>query len=92
MKDLILGCLIGGIIGLWFGVNLGKDQPLLTNPFVEKSDMVEISKKFKAMQKDVTQKSKELYKDAKTAVDYGSREYGSKSVVKETAVEDNPNQ
>jgi len=68
MKDLILGFLIGGIVGLWFGVNLGKDQPLLTNPFVKKSDMQEISEKFKSMQKDVSQKSKVLYQDVKKAV------------------------
>ena len=68
MKDLLLGLLIGAIIGGWFGVNLGKDQPLLTNPFSETSDMKEISKKFKQLQTDVSQKSKELYKEAKDAV------------------------
>ena len=68
MKDILLGILLGGIVGLWFGVNLGKDQPLLTNPFVKKSDMHEISKKFEAMQKDVSQRSKVLYEDVKKAV------------------------
>ena len=46
MKDLVLGLLIGGMIGLWVGVNLGKDQPLMTNPFADKSSMKELNKKF----------------------------------------------
>ena len=69
MKDLILGLLIGGMIGLWVGVNLGKDQPLMTNPFAEKSSMKEFNKKFEELQKNVTEKSKEIYKDSKKAVD-----------------------
>jgi|GEM_PF-2482499 len=33
MKDLLLGLLIGGILGLWIGVNLGKQQSPFSNPF-----------------------------------------------------------
>jgi gas vesicle protein len=69
MKDLLLGLLIGGMIGLWVGVNLGKDQPLMTNPFADKSSMKELNKKFEELQQDVTKKSKELYNDSKKAVD-----------------------
>lgn len=69
MKDLILGLLIGGIIGLWFGVNLGKDQPLMTNPFVEKSNLEQLGNKMQELQKDVSKKSEELYKETKEAVD-----------------------
>jgi glucose-6-phosphate-specific signal transduction histidine kinase len=69
MKDLLLGLLIGGIIGLWLGVNLGKDQPLMTNPFSDKSSMKEFSEKFNELQKDVTKKSKEMYDDSKKAVE-----------------------
>lgn len=69
MKDLILGLLIGGIIGLWFGVNLGKDQPLMTNPFVEKSNIEQLGNKMQELQKDVSKKSEELYKETKEAVD-----------------------
>lgn len=68
MKDLILGLLIGGIIGLWFGVNLGKDQPLMTNPFVDQSSIEELSRKLEKLQKEVSEKSKELYQDTKKAV------------------------
>lgn len=69
MKDLILGLLLGGIIGLWVGVNLGKDQPLLTNPFAENSNMKELSQKMEQLQKQVSEKSKEIYQDTKKAVD-----------------------
>ncbi len=48
LKFLLLGVVIGGVFGLWFGVNLGKGQPLYANPFREpdvteriKSDMEE---------------------------------------------------
>ena len=33
LKMLMLGLLIGLGVGLWFGVNLGKGQPLYSNPF-----------------------------------------------------------
>ncbi|MCN4144411.1 MAG: hypothetical protein LC437_04875 [Thiohalomonas sp.] len=69
MKDLLLGLLIGGIMGLWVGVNLGKDQPITANPFAEKSRMKELNKQFNEMQESVSKKSKELYNDSKKAVD-----------------------
>ncbi len=69
MKDLLLGFLIGGIIGLWIGVNLGKDQPIMSNPFGDSPRMQEMDKKFQQIQKDVSEKSKELYNDTKRAVD-----------------------
>ncbi len=33
LKNLITGILIGLLAGLWFGVNLGKGQPIFDNPF-----------------------------------------------------------
>lgn len=69
MKDLLLGLLIGGMIGLWVGVNLGKDQAIMTNPFAEKDSMMEFNQKIEQLQKDVTEKSKEIYNDSKKAVD-----------------------
>lgn len=33
IKMLLLGCFLGLCVGLWFGVNLGKGQPLYSNPF-----------------------------------------------------------
>lgn len=69
MKDLLLGLLIGGIIGLWIGVNLGKDQPLMTNPFADKGTMKELSERIDSLQQDVTKKSREIYNDSKKVVE-----------------------
>ena len=33
LKMLMLGLLIGLGVGLWFGVNIGKGQALLSSPF-----------------------------------------------------------
>ena len=35
LRSFALGLLVGGLVGLWFGMNIGKDQPLLSNPFAE---------------------------------------------------------
>ena len=37
MKKLIMGFIIGVIIGLWFGINIGRDEPLFSNPLTERS-------------------------------------------------------
>ncbi len=37
MKKLILGLIVGAIIGLWFGINIGRDEPLFSNPLTERS-------------------------------------------------------
>lgn len=69
MKDLLLGLLLGGVIGLWVGVNLGKEQPLMSNPFAEQSNMKEMNRQLKELQENVSKKSQELYDDTKKAVD-----------------------
>ncbi len=33
MRNLVIGLLVGLGIGLWFGVNLGRDRPFYANPF-----------------------------------------------------------
>ncbi|MDZ7786645.1 MAG: hypothetical protein U5K73_00425 [Halofilum sp. (in: g-proteobacteria)] len=35
LRSFAVGLLLGGLVGLWFGMNIGKDQPLLSNPFAE---------------------------------------------------------
>jgi hypothetical protein len=36
-RGIAIGLLIGGLAGLWFGMNIGKEQPLISNPFEEVS-------------------------------------------------------
>lgn len=35
LKLIIVGIIIGVAVGLWFGVNIGKGKPILSNPFDE---------------------------------------------------------
>lgn len=35
LRAFAAGLLLGGLVGLWFGMNIGKGQPLLSNPFAE---------------------------------------------------------
>jgi hypothetical protein len=37
LKPLLLGVIIGVVLGLWFGVNIGKQKPFYGNPFAERS-------------------------------------------------------
>ena len=44
IKALIAGIFIGVLIGLWFGVNIGKDKPIFSNPFAEETIQEKIKK------------------------------------------------
>ena len=35
IKTLAVGIIIGLLLGLWFGVNIGRDRPVFSNPFTE---------------------------------------------------------
>lgn len=37
LKILLLGVAFGGVFGLWFGYNLGREEPLFSNPFTDRS-------------------------------------------------------
>ena len=43
IKLLFMGTLMGLIVGLWLGVNIGKGNPIFGNPFAEEN----LSKKIK---------------------------------------------
>jgi hypothetical protein len=36
-KQILTGIVIGILLGLWFGVNIGKDRPIFSNPFAERN-------------------------------------------------------
>lgn len=35
LKFLLVGVGVGLLLGLWFGVNIGREKPILSNPFVD---------------------------------------------------------
>ena len=35
IRALIGGIVFGLLLGLWFGVNIGRDRPIFSNPFTE---------------------------------------------------------
>lgn len=37
VRHVAVGLMAGLALGLWFGVNIGKDQALLSNPFAERT-------------------------------------------------------
>jgi hypothetical protein len=56
LKKYLIGAVVGLLVGLWFGVNIGEGRPVWANPFAKK-DLVEKAK-------DV---ASEAVKDAKKA-------------------------
>ena len=57
VKKYVTGIIIGLAAGLWIGVNIGKEQPLYSNPFNTES----ITSKAK-------QKADDILKDAKSSL------------------------
>ncbi len=39
LRAFAIGLLIGGLAGLWLGINIGRDQPLLSNPLATAAGM-----------------------------------------------------
>lgn len=37
MKKMMAVMVVAVLLGLWLGINLGREQPLFSNPFVEKT-------------------------------------------------------
>ena len=33
LKTILLSAILGFVVGLWFGVNIGRDEPFYSNPF-----------------------------------------------------------
>ena len=37
LKLLLLGVVIGLLLGLWFGISIGREKPIFSNPFTDKA-------------------------------------------------------
>lgn len=57
LKLIILGVVIGVLLGLWAGVNIGKGKSIFSNPFEEIN-----------LQDRIKDKGTEVMKDAKDAI------------------------
>ncbi len=64
IKYLILGLFIGGVLGIAAGVNIGRDNPILSNPFEDK----QVSNKMKDTGNDLLRESGEAIEDAGKAI------------------------
>jgi len=60
LKNLTLGLIIGGLLGVAAGVNIGRDKPILSNPFQEKS----VSSRFKDTSNEFLRQSGEAIEEA----------------------------
>ncbi len=45
LKVVLISVVIGGLLGLWFGVNIGKQNPILSNPFAESTLQQQLQEK-----------------------------------------------
>lgn len=59
LNGIIVGLIIGGILAGWVGYNLGRDAPVFSNPFVERS-----------LTDRLNDKASELYKDTREAINH----------------------
>lgn len=64
IKYLILGLFIGGVLGVAAGVNIGRDKPILSNPF--KDDR--LSSRVKDSSSELLKQSGEALEDAGKAL------------------------
>jgi hypothetical protein len=65
LNKFIVGAVVGVVIGLWFGVNIGKGKPFWSNPFEEKSMMEMASEKTKEIAGKAKDKTNEMVKEGK---------------------------
>jgi len=70
IKGIIFGLVIGIPLGLWFGFNLGKDRPLLSNPFSEDT----IKDTIKRTGEDLIEKSGEVLEKSGQALQKKAKE------------------
>lgn len=61
MKKFFIGLILGLLIAFPLGINFGKDEPLLSNPFAAKPDIAE---RVKERTGELLQDTKEVIHDA----------------------------
>ncbi len=64
IKYLIVGLIIGAALGTLAGMNIGRGQPVLSNPFAEQT----VTKQVKDTGSDLLRKSGEAMEDAGKAL------------------------
>ncbi|AUM14254.1 hypothetical protein [Ketobacter alkanivorans] len=64
IKYLILGLFVGGVLGVAAGVNIGRDQPVLSNPFNDNR----INTRMKDSGSELLKQSGEAIEDAGKAI------------------------
>jgi len=60
IKKYLIGAVPGLLLGLWFGVNIGHDRPLWSNPFAEPS----LSKRAQDVAEDVWRDAKKAARES----------------------------
>ena len=70
IKTLLFGIVLGLLLGLWFGVNVGRDRPILSNPFTEPT----VQEKLKQTGKALIEKSGETLEKGGKALQQTTRE------------------
>lgn len=70
IKTLLFGIVLGLLLGLWFGVNVGRDRPILSNPFTEPT----VQEKLKQTGKALIEKSGETLEKGGKALQQTTKE------------------
>jgi len=70
LKALLIGMVIGLILGLWGGVNIGKSKPLYSNPFSSAS----VSEQLKGASKTALRQSGEALEKAGESIKNSAQE------------------
>ena len=63
-KTFILGFIIGGILAFPLGMNFGRDEPLLSNPFADRAMTARVKRAVKDKTGRLVDKTKETIHDA----------------------------
>lgn len=60
-SKLIAGLLIGAMLGLWIGVNIGRERPVFSNPFRKESVYEKVRKAGRGFGDAIKESADELH-------------------------------